>query len=297
MTKSKSAPRGRRGSVGFVADPHKAGVEVPTKRKGITTKKRTALGEKVNVQQEEYDEVQEMEDVACEDSMVDVDVRPDELPISHDDDDDDELNDSIVETKKRGKISKSKVQKDPVARIKAAAKGKKRVIQEETPVSMRQEDRIPKAGRARVKKITVPADVVDDHEKIIAETQPSPVDMQDSVMDDQREEEVQEEPVPQQPVIRHSSRAPRSPSQSRQQITIGGKPRGGSAAETDRPVGGGGGSDPMLRRKLGEMTRKYENLDSKYRNLRETGIKEAELNFSKLKRQMEEKSQSVFSLF
>lgn len=46
-------------------------------------------------------------------------------------------------------------------------------------------------------------------------------------------------------------------------------------------------SEPELRRKLGEMTKKYESLETKYRNLREIGIVEANANFEKLKKQCE----------
>jgi hypothetical protein len=34
-----------------------------------------------------------------------------------------------------------------------------------------------------------------------------------------------------------------------------------------------GGNDPATRRRLGELTKKLENLDLKYRNLREVGVK------------------------
>jgi hypothetical protein len=44
-------------------------------------------------------------------------------------------------------------------------------------------------------------------------------------------------------------------------------------------------SDPDLRRKLGDMTKKYETLESKYRTLREIGIVEANANFEKIKKQ------------
>lgn len=59
--------------------------------------------------------------------------------------------------------------------------------------------------------------------------------------------------------------------------------RAGSASEAER-------SDPALRRKLGEITKKYENLDVKYRDLRELGVKEAERNFERLKKQGEERT-------
>lgn len=54
--------------------------------------------------------------------------------------------------------------------------------------------------------------------------------------------------------------------------------RAGSASENER-------SDPNLRRKLGDVTRKFENVDLKYRNLKEVGINEANANMDKLRKQ------------
>lgn len=51
-------------------------------------------------------------------------------------------------------------------------------------------------------------------------------------------------------------------------------------------------NDPSLRRRLGDLTRKYENLEAKYRDLREIGVKEAERNYDKLKKQGEERANS-----
>ncbi|KAK4238630.1 hypothetical protein C8A03DRAFT_14914 [Achaetomium macrosporum] len=45
-------------------------------------------------------------------------------------------------------------------------------------------------------------------------------------------------------------------------------------------------SEPALRRRLGEMTQKHENLEHKYRDLKEIAIKEAERNFDKLKKHL-----------
>lgn len=105
----------------------------------------------------------------------------------------------------------------------------------------------------------------------IQETQRSAVDM-----DDYGDEDV-EEPTP-KPNGRYTS-VPRAASQTRQ--TYVPRRRAGSASDTER-------NDPAIRRKLGEMTKKLENLDLKYRNIREVGIKEAEHNFEKLKKQSEE---------
>lgn len=51
-------------------------------------------------------------------------------------------------------------------------------------------------------------------------------------------------------------------------------------------------NDPSLRRRLGDLSKKYERLESKYRDLRDIGVKEAERNFDRLKRQGEEKTKS-----
>jgi hypothetical protein len=47
------------------------------------------------------------------------------------------------------------------------------------------------------------------------------------------------------------------------------------------------GGDPDLRRKIGEITRKHDVLESKYRNLREIGVVEANTNMEKLRKQCE----------
>lgn len=106
---------------------------------------------------------------------------------------------------------------------------------------------------------------------VIQETQRSAVDMNDN-----GDEDV-EEPTP-KPTGRYTS-VPRAASQTRQASVP--RRRAGSASDTER-------NDPAIRRKLGEMTKKLENLDLKYRNVREIGIKEAEHNFEKLKKQSEE---------
>lgn len=46
-------------------------------------------------------------------------------------------------------------------------------------------------------------------------------------------------------------------------------------------------SDPELRRKIGDLTKKHDALESRYRNLREIGIVEANTNMEKLRKQCE----------
>jgi len=70
----------------------------------------------------------------------------------------------------------------------------------------------------------------------------------------------------------------RTDSRARQEPTY--RRRAGSASDTER-------GDPMLRRKLGDVTRKYENMDLKYRNLKDVAVSEASANVEKLRRQCE----------
>jgi hypothetical protein len=49
-------------------------------------------------------------------------------------------------------------------------------------------------------------------------------------------------------------------------------------------------SDVALRRRLGELTKKYEALEMRHRDLREVGVREAERNFDRLKKQAEERT-------
>jgi hypothetical protein len=49
-------------------------------------------------------------------------------------------------------------------------------------------------------------------------------------------------------------------------------------------------NEPSLRRRIGELTKKCESLESKYRDLRQIGVKDAEHNFDKLRKQAEEKT-------
>ncbi|KAI1324971.1 hypothetical protein F5Y16DRAFT_281979 [Xylariaceae sp. FL0255] len=51
-------------------------------------------------------------------------------------------------------------------------------------------------------------------------------------------------------------------------------------------------NDPSLRRRIGEWTRKYEALETRYSDLREIGVKEAERNFDRLKKQSEERAET-----
>ena len=87
-----------------------------------------------------------------------------------------------------------------------------------------------------------------------------------------------------QPKPRNASR---QHSRMRQEAPL--RRRAGSASDTER-------GDPNLRRKLGDVTRRFENVDLKYRNLREVGINEANSNMEKLRKQCDATTQASTEL-
>ncbi|KAL8722026.1 MAG: hypothetical protein Q9225_001402 [Loekoesia sp. 1 TL-2023] len=139
---------------------------------------------------------------------------------------------------------------------------------EYTPVTARQIKPSKKPPGRPPASQRIPAEVPLS-EKVIPDTQ-------DVVMEDKAQEirlmSEEDEEIPQS-VFRRTNNA-----QSRQRLPSAVHRSAGSASDTERGTG-----DPAIRRKLGEMTKKFENLDMKYKTLKEVGIKEAEANFEKLK--------------
>lgn len=125
--------------------------------------------------------------------------------------------------------------------------------------------RVVKRGRPARKEIPEEQ----SPEKVIQETQVDPMDM-----DADAEEEDVEEVLARR--VQHINQQ-----NLRQQLTQ--KHRAGSGPDTER-------NDPSLRRKLGEMTKKYENMQLKYKELREVGVKEYEKNYEKIRKNSEEKA-------
>ncbi|KAL9129064.1 MAG: hypothetical protein Q9217_002371 [Psora testacea] len=113
-------------------------------------------------------------------------------------------------------------------------------------------------------------------ERVIQETQ-VPMEVDSSAMREQ--DDLDEQAIPQS-VFRRSNNAIVT---SRQRPVA--RRRACSASSTERAAG-----DPGLRRKLGEMTRKFESLELKYRDLRDVVSKEAEANYDKLKAHSEAKA-------
>ncbi|KAF2455005.1 chromosome segregation protein Csm1/Pcs1-domain-containing protein [Lineolata rhizophorae] len=84
---------------------------------------------------------------------------------------------------------------------------------------------------------------------------------------------------------RSSSRQPQPQPQPYQRVN-GMHRRGGSVSDAERT------GDIGLRRKLGDMTKKFEALDLKYRNLREASMRDAESSFDRLKHATDERARA-----
>ncbi|KAI1162510.1 chromosome segregation protein Csm1/Pcs1-domain-containing protein [Nemania serpens] len=111
-------------------------------------------------------------------------------------------------------------------------------------------------------------------EREIPETQQ--VDMTDLNMEDERIEE-----LPTHPSHHRQGASSVQPHQSRLLFSANRRPIAASDSELN---------DPTLRRRIGELTRKHETLEAKYRDLQEIGIQEAERNFDRLRKQSEERA-------
>lgn len=69
----------------------------------------------------------------------------------------------------------------------------------------------------------------------------------------------------------------------------------GNTSNRANSVPTAGGGDPSVNRRLLEMTKKYEALDVRYRDLKNLAVTEAEKTFDRLKKTSEEKTQCKFS--
>jgi len=119
---------------------------------------------------------------------------------------------------------------------------------------------------------------------VIPESQPDPMDIEETEIP----ETEQAAPEPVRPLAQRLATG-RARSISRQpDILTSRHRRGGSASDTERA------GEPALRRKLGEVTKKFENLDLKYRNLKELGTNESQSNFDKLRKSANQRAKGKF---
>ncbi|TVY14263.1 Monopolin complex subunit pcs1 [Lachnellula arida] len=218
--------------------------------KAPTKGKRQALADRTN--QQNAEDTEEVDEFAQEDEVMQ----------------DAEVENTAVAVK----------QTKPKATQKKAAKGRPKTVKEVSSTDYSIEaSEVPKpepkkAGRKKgpAKKEIAPEP---SPEKVIPESQAPVMDI-----DDDADEEIEQ-------TITKSAPNVRSQSDSRARHPSVQRRRAGSASDTERDRG-----DPILRRKLGEMTKKYENLHIKYQDLKEIGLKESERNFERLKKQSDEKT-------
>lgn len=257
FTKAKAT--GRRTSSDGIAPKKKA----PKKK---APPKRAPLKEQTNVQHEE--DTEEVDEFAAGDND---DMAIDELVEAK------QPAKRKAPAKKAGKQSKKKpvtqksvVEQEPAQQPKAMEKDGEF---EYTPTATRQTKRPGRPAAQKPKANTREASVEPRRqEKVIPETQVAmDVDQSEALGDEEDEDAVP------QSVFRRTNNT-RDNTHQRQPTVA--RRRAGSASDNER-----GGNDPAIRRKLGELTKKFEKLDMKYRTLREEGITEANANFEKLKTQ------------
>jgi len=159
---------------------------------------------------------------------------------------------------------------EPAPKPKATRGRPKKAASSDNVKEVIKPGRVPAGRKPATKKATTTVSDVGD-ETEIPETQP-----QGPYSNEAGDEEPLEElPVrPLSPLVQPNHQLPSSPLK---------RPLYSSSSE-------GGSSEAALRRRLGDMTQKFESLDQKYRDLKEVAIREAERNFDRLKRQTEEKS-------
>ncbi|CAF9933923.1 MAG: hypothetical protein ALECFALPRED_005792 [Alectoria fallacina] len=254
-----------------------SGDSVPPKKAASKKKagtKRAPLKEQTNVQHaEDTEEVDEFAGEVNEDTAMDELVEV-ELPVKR-----------KAPAKKAGKQSKKK----PVEQTKVVEEEPKVMEKdgefEYTPTASRQTKRSgrPAAQKPKANKRQTSVEPR-RQEKVIPETQ---VAMEIDQPEPLEEDEEDEDAVPQS-VFRRTNNV-RGNTHHRQPTIA--RRRAGSASDTER-----GGNDPATRRKLGEMTMKFEKLDMRYKALREEGVKEAAANFEKYKTQSQANAKAANDL-
>ncbi|KAK5119568.1 hypothetical protein LTR85_007396 [Meristemomyces frigidus] len=213
----------------------------------------------------------------------------------------------------KAKSTMQKTATKPAAKRQAAPKQARQPLKDRTNVRSdgeeEEEETVkPKAKRAKTTAAARKPKAVKETLGVIPETQPDPQhydDIEQSVEIEQDTMDVTRVPTPPQ-AQRFVQRArstsvqpqPLQPRASARSVSAqpGFPPpreRSGSVSGTERERRG---ADPELRRKLNEMTKKYETLDLKYQNLQEIGRSNADTNFEKLKRASDQKAKDANEL-
>lgn len=138
----------------------------------------------------------------------------------------------------------------------------------------------PPVKRGRKPKMNVEIEIPETQQPEMEIPETQPVDMVEVNMEEEEgDERIEELPTFNRQVI--------SSVQRQQSSRVLFSASRGAVSASDSEL-----SDPSLRRRIGELTRKCESLEAKYRNLHEIGVQEAERNFDGLRKQSEERANS-----
>ena len=252
-----SKPRTRRSGEGVA--PKKA---APKAKAGS---KRAPLKEQTNVQQaEDTEEVDEFDAQANEDTVMD----------------------ELVEAKPK---KRKAPEKEPGRPAKKAAIEQVNAVEKDgefeyTPTVTRQTKAVRKNPRSQAQNTArnkrQPSKEPQTQQQVIPETQ-VPMDTDPSGLP---EDEQDEDAIPQS-VFRRTNNACTVGRPRQLPLT---RNRAGSTSDIERPS-----SDPALRRKLGDMTRKFEDIELRYKTLKDTVVKEAEQNSKNFETKIQAKAKGV----
>ncbi|KAI8938375.1 hypothetical protein NX059_004270 [Plenodomus lindquistii] len=173
---------------------------------------------------------------------------------------------------KRGRAAKKMQEEEPTEAPAPAKRGRKARTDATAPVIE------AKAKKSRSKKIAPEPEPQQQHETI-PETQPEldeadPMDIEESIEIDEIPESM---PPPPRPSAR---RTQASSGLGRVRQGSHGVRRTGSVSDSER--------DPVMRRKVGDLTRKLDAMTAKYDTLKDAASVEKESTFDQLKRRMDQ---------
>ncbi|KAL9090499.1 MAG: hypothetical protein Q9165_005260 [Trypethelium subeluteriae] len=256
VTKAKAPARRTSGGGAKKAAPKKANAN------------RKALSDKTNARYES--EVEEVEEF---DESIEVDEEEPSAP--------------IVANKKKSKSVEQTREREPVKKIRKRqdqydGNGEQEEDQSAQNLKTKKQTRpAPRIPAKKSRPATSKRAPSKERHDVIPETQPDAMDTEPTIMTAEGEESVVEPPAP--PPVTKPAPISRARSESRQRRPE--RLRSVSASDFE-----GRSTDPALRRKLGDATKKLESLEIKYRNLQEIGGRAAESNFEKLKKASDERA-------
>lgn len=192
--------------------------------------------------------------------------------------------DSVPEVKpaKRGRPAKKTQEKqdeeEPAPAPAPAKRGRKAAVKE--PVEKTQAKAKPTARSRGTKRAL--EEEPEPEQMTIPETQPEPdadpMDISESI-------EMEEIPESMPPPVQPSARRTQAQPNSRARRTSAGVRRTGSVSDSER--------DPVMRRKVGDLTRKLDAMTAKYEALKEAASSGKESNFDQLKKRTDQTTKGM----